>query len=230
MTAIIYGAILSPFVRKTLGFAAEKGIAVEMRPGGMGQGDEAAREASPFGKMPSLRDPGAAPDGSDYLLADSTAICTYWDARHPEPALIPAEPCARGEVIWLDEFSDTILTAAGGKMFFNRIVLPRFMGREGDLAAADHAEQVELPRVLDWLEQRIGTRTYLVGDALTLADVAVAAPFMNIRAGGFTIDAGRWPQLVRWLTAIEARPALAGPVGHMIKALAKLEIPLTPLG
>ncbi len=224
MTAILYGAILSPYVRKTLAFAAAKGIAAELQPGGMGQGDEKAREASPFGKMPALRQPGAAPDGSDFLLADSSAICAYWEALHPEPALIPAEPCARGDVVWLDEFADTILTATGGKLFFNRVVVPRFMGREGDLAAADKAEAEELPPILDWLNGRIGARRFLVGESLTLADIAVAVPFLNIRAGGFALDAARWPELARWLSAMEAHPAIAAPTSHATAALGKMGI------
>src|SRR4029079_8525728 len=89
-------------------------------------------EASPFKKMPALRD-------GDYTLADSTAIIHYLEAKYPDPALIPAEARARGKVIWFDEFSDTILTACGAKMFFNRIVAPRFMGRAGDEAGAQAA-------------------------------------------------------------------------------------------
>ena len=67
-------------------------------------------------------------------------------------------------------------------MFFNRIVAPRFLGRPGDVAVADSAERDELPPILDYLERSCRTRAaILVGDRLTLADIAVASPFANFR-------------------------------------------------
>ncbi|MEK6541842.1 MAG: glutathione S-transferase family protein [Pseudomonadota bacterium] len=219
---IVYGAILSPFVRKVLMFAAEKGLEIENRPGGMGQGGDAFIEASPFGKMPAFRHRGAAADGSDYLLADSSAICAYLDAKYPDNPLIPAEPCARGECIWLDEFADTILMVTGGKMFFNRIVAPYFLGREGDLAAAAAAEAEELPRLLNWLDARLAGRDYFVGLALCLADVSVAVVLGNIKQAGGEVDAARYPNLARWLGAVEARPSLSAYNSKMLKIIDKI--------
>ena len=53
---IVYGSSISPFVRKVLAFAAEKGIEVESKPVGIGDQNPDFREASPFGKMPAFRD------------------------------------------------------------------------------------------------------------------------------------------------------------------------------
>ena len=139
---IVYGSSMSPFVRKVLAFAAEKDIELETRPLGLGSDDPEFRQASPFGKIPALRD-------GDFGISDSTAIIAYLDALKPEPELIPAEPKARARTIWYEEFGDTILAACGTKMFFNRVVAPRFLKRDGDLAAADKAERDELPRVLE---------------------------------------------------------------------------------
>jgi glutathione S-transferase len=36
---IVYGSSLSPFVRKVMAFAAEKGIEIELKPGGLGNKD-----------------------------------------------------------------------------------------------------------------------------------------------------------------------------------------------
>src|SRR3954462_10468393 len=126
LSMIIYGSSVSPFVRKVLAFAGEKGIEVDVQSTGFPNHSPEYLEASPFKKMPALRD-------GDYTLADSSAIIHYLEAKYPEPALIPADPRARGKVIWFDELSDTILTACGAKMFFNRIVAPRFLGRAGDV-------------------------------------------------------------------------------------------------
>ena len=145
---ILYGNSASPYVRKTLAFAAEKAIELELVQAGMGGGPPEFKLASPFGKMPGFQD-------GDFMLADSTAIITYLDAIKPEPNLIPAEPRARARTIWFEEFADTILIGCMGKMFFNRFVAPRVLGREGDLALADAAERDELPPILDYLEGQI---------------------------------------------------------------------------
>src|SRR3982751_3597054 len=119
---ILYGSSLSPFVRKVLGYAGEKGIELEVEATGPFNPTPQFLEASSFRKMPALRD-------GDYTLADSTAIIHYLEAKFPEPVMIPAEPELRGRTIWFEEFADTILCACGAKVFFNRIVAPRFMGR-----------------------------------------------------------------------------------------------------
>src|ERR1044072_417170 len=169
---ILYGSTMSPFVRKVAAYAAEKGIELELKPTALADPDPEFRAASPFGKMPALVD-GA------YKLADSSAIIHYLEAKYPEPELIPANPEERGRVIWFDEFADTLLFACGGKIFFNKVVAPRFLGREGDLAVAEAAERDELPPLLDYLEGGIPDSGFLVGDRLTLADIAVAGPFAN---------------------------------------------------
>jgi glutathione S-transferase len=199
---IIYGASLSPFVRKVLVFAAEKGIAVELKPTGLGNKDPDFIEASPFGKMPGLRD-------GDFAISDSSAIVAYMEAVKPEPNLIPTEPRARARTIWFDEYADTILFACGGKMFFNRIVAPRFLGQAGDEDLAAKAECEELPPLLDYLESVIPQSGFLVEDRLTLADIAVASPFANLRHLGVALDPGRHPKVLAYVETILARPSFA---------------------
>jgi len=205
---IVYGSSLSPFVRKVLAFAAEKGIELELKPVGPGSQDPEFREASPFGKMPGFRDPGSGSgaDG-DFAISDSTAIIAYLDAVRPEPNLIPTEPKARARAIWYEEFADTILATCGGRMFFNRVVAPRFLGLPGDEEAAARAECEELPPLLDYLEKVVPDSGFLVEDRLTLADIAVASPFANLRHLGVAIDAERWPKLARYVAAILDRPS-----------------------
>jgi glutathione S-transferase len=202
---IIYGSSLSPFVRKVLAVAGEKGIDVELRPTGSAPGQPSAefQAVSPFRKMPGLRD-------GDYTLADSSAIAHYLEAKKPEPALIPADPELRGKTIWYDEFADTILVACGAKIFFNRIVAPRFLGRPCDDEAVREAELNDLPPILDYLEKVApGDDGYLVGDRLTLADIAVASPFANLRHTKTNVDPARYPRTVAYVERILARPSLS---------------------
>jgi len=211
---ILFGSTFSPFVRKVVAFAAEKGIELDLQPVGLGDPNPDFRAASPFGKMPALKD-------GDFTLADSSAIVHYLEARFPEPNLIPLDPQARGRAIWWDEWSDTLFFACGGKMFFNRIVAPRFLGRDGDLAVADAAECDELPPLLDYLEGQIPASGFLVEDRLTLADIAVAGPFANLAHAGVKVDPARYPKVAAYADAILGRPCFASAVARETAFLAR---------
>jgi glutathione S-transferase len=213
---ILYGSTMSPFVRKVAAYAAEKGIEIELKPIGLGDPDPIFRAASPFGKMPALVD-------GDYSLADSSAIIHYLEAKYPDPELIPADPRERGRVIWFDEFADTLLFACGGKIFFNKVVAPRFLGREGDLAVAEAAERDELPPLLDYLEGVIPDSGYLVGDRLTLADISVAGPFANFSHCDVAIDKARYPRITAYVASILGRPSFARYVEREAAYLAKAD-------
>ena len=200
---ILYGSSLSPYVRKVLAYAGEKGIELDLQPTGFPNPTAEYLEASPFKKMPALRD-------GEYTLADSSAIIHYLEAKFPEPKLIPTDPQLRGKTIWFDEFADTVLVSCGAKIFFNLIVAPRFLGRPGDEEAARQAELNDLPPILDYLERTVpGEDGYLVGDALTLADLAVAGPFANFRHTNTRVDPDRYPRTVAYVDRILARPSLA---------------------
>lgn len=200
---ILYGSSLSPYVRKVLAFAGEKGIELEVQRTGFPNPTPDFLEASPFRKMPAFRD-------GDYTLADSSAIIHYLDAKYPDPALIPADPKLRGKTIWFEEFADTILVSCGAKIFFNLIVAPRFLGQPGDEEAARQAELNDLPPILDYLERTVpDDGEYLVGDSLTLADLAVAGPFANFRHTKTNVDPERYPRTVAYVDRILARPSIA---------------------
>ena len=198
---ILYGAPVSPYVRKVLAFAAEKGVALQLVPIGLGDQNPEFLACSPFRKMPGFTD-------GDFSISDSTAIVTYIDAKHPEVPLIPADPANRARAIWFDEFADTILTAAAGAIFFNRIVSPKFLGKPGDDAVAAKGE-TDMTPVCQYLEEVIRPSGYLVGDGLTLGDISVASPFVNAAHAGYVPDANAYPKLTAYLAAIHARLSFA---------------------
>ena len=212
---ILYGSSLSPYVRKVLAFAAEKGIELELERTGFPDFSAEFLEASPFRKMPALSD-------GNYTLADSSAIIHYLEAKHPKPELIPADPALRGKTIWFEEFADTVLVACGVKIFFNRIVGPRFFGRPCDEEAVQQAELNDLPPILDYVEKIApGADGYLVGDRLTLADIAVAGPFVNFRHTNTRVDPERYPRTVAYVERILARPSFSPWIQRETAMLAK---------
>lgn len=214
---ILYGSSLSPYVRKVLAFASEKGIEIELKSTGDAPGQHCPEflAASPTRKMPALVD-------GDYRLADSTAIIHYLDALQPEPNLIPLEARARGRAVWFEEYGDTILMSGCGKLFFNRVVAPRFFRRAGDEEVAAGAARDELPPVFDYLESVIPDSGFLVEDRLTLADLAIASPLANLPYAGVQIDAARNPKLARYADTILSRPSFAPWIEREMKLLAKI--------
>lgn len=199
---ILYGVSLSPYVRKVMIYAAEKGLEIELKQVGIGNPDPEFRATSPFGKMPGFAD-------GEFRISDSTAIITYLEAKHPEPGLMPETPEDRARAVWFEEFADTIFVGAAGKIFFNRVVAA-LVGREGDLAAADKAAAEELPPVYEYLETVMPDADgFLVGGRLSIADVALASPFVNMTHTGTLPDAGRYPKLAAWVQTWLGRPSVA---------------------
>ena len=64
----LYGAILSPYVRKTLFVLAKKQLSFELVPQMPFSVDDDFLKISPLGKVPALQD-------DDLSLADSSVIC-----------------------------------------------------------------------------------------------------------------------------------------------------------
>ena len=215
---ILYGSSLSPFVRKVLAYAGEKGIEFDLRPTGKapGQPSDEFLEASPLRKMPALRD-------ENFTLADSSAIIQYLEARFPEPVLIPTDAQMRGRTIWFEEFADTVLTSCGTKMFYNRVVLPRFFGKPGNEEEASAAEQQDLPPLLDYLERVVPeVGEFLVGGRITLADIAVASPFANLAQLGCARDRERHRRVYAYVDWILERPSFKPWIERDAQTLARV--------
>ena len=194
----IYGFPLSPFVRKVVVAAREKGLEYELVPANPSQPTEEFLKVSPFSKIPALED-------GDFCLADSTAIVTYLEAKHPEPPLFPVEPQARGRAVWFDEVADTVLIPAGAPIVVNRFLRPKIFGTEGDEAAAKAAEEAIL-KPLDYLESAVGEDGWL--DAFfSLGDIAVACCIRTLGYTGWSLDAARHPKLAAWYGRVCQRAA-----------------------
>ena len=198
---IVYGSSLSPFVRKTLTFIGEKGLSAEHVPLRPHAELPAFRATSPLGRIPGFAD-------GDYKLADSSAICHYLERKYPTPALFPARAEDVGRMLWFEEFSDTVLIPASGKVFFQLRVRPALLKQPPDMAIVDQALTKELPPLLDYLEHQV-SGPFLVGGALSLADIAIHCSFVNLKIAGHPLDAARWPKLGGYVAGLLARPAFA---------------------
>ena len=213
---ILYGSSFSPYVRKVMVFASEKGLDLPLQNIALGADDPEFLRASPFRKMPGLTD-------GDFAVSDSSAIVTYLDAKYPDRALIPADAEGRARAIWFDEFADTIVGPVVRKCFFNRIVAPYFLRQDGNEAEAVEGETKDLPLLFDYLEGVVpDAGGFLVGGTLSLADIAVASPFVNFEHARCAVDKAKWPRSFAWLDSMHARPSYAPIIEGERKLVARM--------
>lgn len=161
---------LSPFCRKVRVALAEKGLDFELKAENLWERRPAFLAMNPAGEVPVL----VEDDGT--VVADSGAICEYLEELSPDPALIPgADAAQRAEVrrlvVWFDVKFDREVT----RNLVGEKILKRFL-RLGEpdsrsIRAGKSNIHIHLGYI-DWLSER---RTWLAGNAFSLADIAAAA-------------------------------------------------------
>jgi len=199
---IIHGVNASPFVRKTRVFLIEKGIDYELEPVMPGAVSDAFRKISPLGKIPVYED-------GDLTLPDSSAICAYLERLHPDPPLLPSNARALGMALWYEEYADTRLVDVTTPVFFQRFVQVKIYKQSCNEEVVQNAINELAPPAFDYLESQLSDSGWIVGDAFSLADIAIASPFVNLQHAGEGIDAKRWPRLSAYIARILARPSYA---------------------
>jgi glutathione S-transferase len=210
----ILGAALSPFVRKTRVFFAEKGIPYAYDPVVPFAPPADWKTKSPLGKIPCLEHDGR-------FLPDSSVICQYVEKLNPTPPLYPSDPWEYGRALWFEEYMDGGFVAnAMAPVFFERIV-KKLLRQEPDQARIQGALDKALPEACDYLTKEIGDNEYVVGNRFTIADITVAGAFVNLAHAGVPIDAARWPKLAAYVERIHARPSFKPLIEEERQALPK---------
>ena len=98
-------------------------------------------------------------------------------------------------------------TVAG--VFFQRVIRPTAFKQETDQQLVTHLLDSALPKVFDYLADCLGDDEFMVGDKFSIADIAIASPFVNFALAGETVDAARWPELASYIQRIHAQPCYA---------------------
>jgi glutathione S-transferase len=150
---------------------------------------------SPTGLIPVLQDGGEA-------LADSNAICLYLEKKHPSPPILPSEIRAYGRALWFDAYAGgTIFRHLVHPLFVQTVVNPNILKIPSDKAVIDCVLRDVQPPILDYLESQI-SGAFLVGNAMTLADIAITSNFIVHQYIGYGLDAARHPKLVKYLKGV----------------------------
>lgn len=190
----IYGAYLSPFVRKVVLTMEYKGVPFKMINAAPGMFPEGYEIKHPLKKIPTFQD-------EQVCIPDSSVICQYLDDKYPEMKVIPIEPVLKSKVLWLEEFSDSKLAeTCGGALFFQRFMKPLF-GKESDEVMVEKNLNGPMKDALRYLDGVCAERSsaFIVGDGVSLADFSIVSHFINAKYVGYEPDANEFPSFCVYL-------------------------------
>jgi glutathione S-transferase len=180
----------SPFVRKVMIAAHEKGLAdrIEFVSGDL-------TDDNPLEKVPALvTDKGEA-------LYDSLVICDHLDSQGGGPELIPGDPVKRSTVLRRHALADGIMEAALACVMETR--------RPDDKQWADLVtrQRGKISRALDVLE----AEAKALGDTVDLSTISVGAAlgYVDVRLGDLNWRDGR-SKHAKWYESFANRPSMAG--------------------
>ena len=163
------------------------------------------RSLNPYGKIPAIIDP-AGPGGEPLPLFESGAILVYLAEKSGQ--FLPRAPAARYETLqWL-----MVQVGAVGPMFGQVGFFHKFAGRDYEDKRPRDRYVAEAQRVLRVLEAHLAARNWLLGDAYTIADMAVFPWVRNLvgfYGAGDLVGMADFPHVSRVLAAFIARPAVA---------------------
>lgn len=215
MALTLYGAILSPFVRKIRIQLAEQAIPYELVPQMPSNQPDWYYEISPMGRIPAIKD-------GDLTLADSAVIAQYLQDTRNGPSLYGNNPAEAAKVRWFEKYADYELAPlATFTVFRNRIVFPA-SGKACDETLVKRAVTEGLPPLFDYLEAQLGERMYLVGDQFSMADIAVCSQLISMAHAGELIDEYKWPGLSSLLSRVTARSSASDLLPQEHQLIAKM--------
>ena len=155
---------------------------------------------SPTGLIPVMQD-------GDFTLAE---FHRHLPLPRQEAALtadLPADVRDYARVLWFDAYAGgTIFRHVVHPLFAQTVVGPEHPQCPDRQGVVDDVLTNVQPKILGYLDRQIDGK-FLVGDAMTLADIAIVSNFIVYQYLGFEIDAARYPKLARYLREITATAA-----------------------
>ncbi len=192
----LHNSPTSPFVRKVLIAAHERGLADQIEltgPQTMENGE--LRAENPLEKVPAL----VLDDGT--ALYDSLVIVSYLDGLGSGPQLIPGDHAARTTVLRRHALADGIMEAGVASVMETR--------RPDDKIWSDaiNRQRGKIQRAIDALEGEIEA----MGDAVDLSTISTGAAlgYVDFRLGDLGWRDGH-PKLAAWYEPFAKRPSMVG--------------------
>ena len=183
----------SPYVRKCVVLAIQRGIDEQMELWTVGTTDPALVKVNPLSKVPTL----VLDDGT--ALYDSPVICEYLDSVGEGPRMFPATGPARWKALRQEALGDGILDATQPRR--REIALPQDEGRQSYIALQQGKVRAALA-VLEAEADGLGMLT-TIGEIT----IACALGYMDFRYPNEPWRPGH-PKLEAWYAKVSAMPAM----------------------
>lgn len=194
----------APNPRRVRIFLAEKGIAIPYEQADLMAGDlkgEAFTRLNPWQRVPVL----VLDDGT--TIAESIAICRYFEALQPEPALFGRGPLGQATVEMWQRRVELGLFAHIAHAF--RHTNPKMAHLEvPQVADWGSANRLKALEAMDMLDRRLADARYVAGDDFSVADITLLVALDFIKPARIERPAGL-VNLARWYGEVSARPSAA---------------------
>jgi glutathione S-transferase len=147
---------------------------------------------NPNGAVPTLVD-------GDFVLTESRAIMQYLAAKRPESGLIPRDEQARADIMRWQFWDASHFSPQLGTLTFEKLIKPMFGLGETDQNKIEEAI-TNFRRFGAVLDKHLHGREYVVGVALTIADLTIASSLMY--AVETEAPVGNFPNIQSWFSRI----------------------------
>jgi len=203
-TMKLYDAGRAPNPRRVRIFLAEKGIKIpteQVDLGALQQRTDAYTAINPMQRVPAL----VLDDGT--VIAESIAICRYFEAAQPDPPLFGVGALQSALVEMWNRRAELHLLFPVASIFqhlhpaMSRMVNPQ-------VPQWGEANKPQVLKFLDFLDRELKDRPYVAGAGYTVADITamVAVDFMRVSKLAIPDSLSN---LQRWHKSVSARPSAA---------------------
>jgi glutathione S-transferase len=196
----LYHNPLSPNVRRVRLTAAILGLALDEHKLDFAKGEHKHPEylaLNPNGAVPTLVD-------GDFVLTESRSIMQYLAAQKPESGLLPKDERGRADVTRWQFWDSSHFSPQLGTLGFEKVFKGMMGLGEPDLAKVTEALN-NFRRFAGVLEKRLEGKKFVVGNALTIADLTLASSLMYAQA--LELPLAEFPNMKTWFESITALDA-----------------------
>ena len=197
----LYDSPMAPNPRRVRVFLAEKGIevpTVEVDIAKVENRQPPFLAKNPLGGVPVLE----LDDGR--FLAESVAICRYFEETHPDPPLMGTDASDRAFVEMWNRRMELEISSPCAQAFRNTHDF--FKGRIRQVPEFGEVSKEHAIVRLAWLDTELADREFVAGERFTIADITAMVGIDFGRVSGIKIAPDQ-KNLQRWHEAVSSRPS-----------------------
>jgi glutathione S-transferase len=195
----LYHNPLSPNVRRVRLTAAVLELNLEEKVLDFSKGEHKNPEylaLNPNGAVPTLVD-------GDFVLTESRSIMQYLASKKPESGLLPRDEQQRADVTRWQFWDAAHFSPQLGTLAFEKM-LKGMMGLGEPDAGKVQEALTNFRRFAQVLNKRLEGKSYVVGNALTLADLTIASSLMYAQQTEAPLS--EFPNVQAWFSRMTALP------------------------